>query len=79
MILFFTIALKGIHFTDMIKKIGLSLLRLETVMVIVKITDIDKSEGLSGQILLLGRKTECTGLIGRKRKERDRDRETERQ
>ena len=48
MILFFTIALKGIHFTDMIKKIGLSLLRLETVMVIVKIIDIAKSEGLSG-------------------------------
>ena len=25
--------------------------------------DIDKSEGLSGQILLLGRKTECKGLL----------------
>ena len=31
-------------------------------MVKEKIVDIDKSEGLSGQILLLGREAECTGL-----------------
>ena len=57
MILLFTITLEGVRFTDVIKKNGLSLSFLETVMV------IDKSEGLSGQILLLGRKAEYTGLL----------------
>ena len=34
---------------------------LETEVVIENITDIDMSEGLSGQILLLGRIEKCTG------------------
>ena len=54
MILLFT--LEGVYFTDVRKKNGLSHSFLETVMV------IDKSEGLSGQILLLGRKAVYTGL-----------------
>ena len=36
--------------------------KLKTVMVIEKVMDIEKSEGLSGQILLLRRKAEFTGL-----------------
>ena len=45
------------------KKNGFGLLTLETVVVIEKGMDIDKWESLSGQILLLGRKAECTGLV----------------
>ena len=58
----FTVTLEGVHFTNVIKKKSFSLLILETVMVIVKVMDINKSESLSGQILLLGRKTGCLFL-----------------
>ena len=59
MILFFTVALDGVHFTEMIKN-GLSFM-LETVLFMERVTNIDESEDLSGQILLLGRIEKCTG------------------
>ena len=62
MLLFFTMTLESEHFTG-VKKKWLETLMLKTVVVIEKIKDIDKSEGLSGQILLLGKKAECTGLL----------------
>ena len=67
MILFIAITFTGIlllHFTDMIKRNGLSFSILETRNSSGhrKVMDIKMSEGLSGQILLLGREAECTGL-----------------
>ena len=49
-------------------------MRRGSTVVIVKISDIDKSEGLSGQILLLRRKAECTGLRSGDRLDRCGDR-----
>ena len=61
MILSFSVTLEGVHITNVVKKNNFNLLILEMVM------DIDKSESLSGQTLLLGRKAGCTGLVTRSR------------
>ena len=44
-ILLFTITLQGVHLIDVIKRNDLSFLIQQTVMVIEKVMDIDKSEG----------------------------------
>ena len=61
---YIAITLTGVRFTDMIKRNGLSFSILETRNSSGhrKVMDIEMSEGLSGQILLLGREAECTGL-----------------
>ena len=57
----FTITLDGEHLAYVIEN-GLSLSILEKIVFIENVMDINKSEGLSRQILLLGTKAECTGL-----------------
>ena len=64
-LLYIAITLTGVRFADMIKRNGFSFSILETRNSSGhrKVMDIEMSEGLSGQILLLRREAECSGLL----------------